>query len=115
MFFMKFLLAFHFLVTLALVGVILIQKSGDSALGIGGNTGGLLTPRGQANLLTKITGGLAILFFVNCIVMATISKPSGKSTSIIDKAAQEQVIDVPSKGGDASPSTKQVNNPQVPQ
>ncbi|MDR1365881.1 MAG: preprotein translocase subunit SecG [Holosporales bacterium] len=93
---MKFLLALHFLVTLALVGVILLQKSGDTALGIGGNSsGGLLTARGQANLLTKMTSWLATIFILNCILMASISKPEHKHVSVIDQASQEQVVDAP--------------------
>ncbi|MDR1475186.1 MAG: preprotein translocase subunit SecG [Holosporales bacterium] len=108
---MKFLLAVHFLVTLALIGIILLQKSGDTALGIGGNSGGLLTPRGQANLLTKVTNWLAVTFILNCILMASISKPERKHTSVIDQAAQDQVIDAPVKIDRAAPQGKA---PEVP-
>ncbi|MDR1032166.1 MAG: preprotein translocase subunit SecG [Holosporales bacterium] len=110
---MKFLLALHFLVTLSLVGVILLQKSGDTALGIGGNSsGGLLTARGQANLLTKITGWLATIFILNCILMASISKPEHKRVSVIDQASQEQIVDAPVKADTPPPAAD--SKPKVP-
>ena len=57
------LLIVHLLIALALVGVILLQRSEGGALGIGGGgVGGLMTGRSSANLLTRATaipgGGL---------------------------------------------------------
>ncbi|NUB15159.1 preprotein translocase subunit SecG [Azospirillum brasilense] len=44
------LLVIHLLIALALVGVILIQRSEGGGLGIGGgNMGGMMSPRGTAN------------------------------------------------------------------
>ena len=57
-----FLLVIHGLITLALVAVILLQRSEGGALGIGGGGGGgLMTARGAANLLTRATTILAAL------------------------------------------------------
>lgn len=69
------LLALHFLVALSLVFVILLQRSDGGALGIGGGAsgGGMFTARGQTNLLTKATAGLAVAFFVLSIVLAILS------------------------------------------
>ena len=54
------LLVIHLMVAAALVGVVLLQKSEGGALGMGGGgSGGFLTGRGTANLLTRITAGLA--------------------------------------------------------
>ena len=48
------LLIVHLLIALALVGVILLQRSEGGALGIGGGgVGGLMTGRSSANLLTQ--------------------------------------------------------------
>ena len=54
------LLIIHLLIALALVGVILLQRSEGGALGIGGGGfGGLMTGRSSANLLTRTTAFLA--------------------------------------------------------
>ncbi len=77
------LLVIHLLIAIALVGVILLQKSEGGALGIGGG-GGMMTARGTANLLTRTTAILAGSFMVTSILLAILSGNSGPSTSIID-------------------------------
>ena len=69
---MTLLLVVHVLLALALTGVILVQRSEGGALGIGGG-GGFMTARGQANLLTRTTAILAVLFFVTSITLALLS------------------------------------------
>ncbi|MGI4877717.1 MAG: preprotein translocase subunit SecG, partial [Janthinobacterium lividum] len=64
-----FILVVHGLISLALVGVILLQKSEGGGLGIGGgNAGGMMTARGAADLLTRSTMILAGLFVATSIV-----------------------------------------------
>ena len=46
------LIVFHLMVVIALVAVVLLQRSEGGALGIGGG-GGFMTGRGQANALTR--------------------------------------------------------------
>ncbi|MGO9756765.1 MAG: preprotein translocase subunit SecG, partial [Roseiarcus sp.] len=48
------LIVIHLLVVIALVGVVLLQRSEGGALGIGGG-GGFMTGRGQANALSRAT------------------------------------------------------------
>lgn len=85
---MNILLIIHILITLALIGVILIQRSeGGGLAGMGGSnpTGGLFSARGAANLLTRATGILATLFFVNCLLMGALSKNQiSRTSSILD-------------------------------
>ena len=59
------LLILHLFVTLALIGVVLLQRSEGGGLGIGSSQGmgAFMTGRGTANLLTRATAGLALLFF----------------------------------------------------
>ena len=57
------LLVAYLLIVLALIAVILLQRSEGGGLGMGGNAGGLMTVRGSANLLTRTTAILAALFF----------------------------------------------------
>jgi preprotein translocase subunit SecG len=69
------LLIVHLFIALALVGVILLQKSEGGALGIGGGggMGGFLTARGAANLLTRTTTILAALFIITSLALAVIA------------------------------------------
>jgi preprotein translocase subunit SecG len=61
------ILVIHLLLAVALIGVILLQRSEGGALGMGGGGGGMsgfLTGRATANLLTRATAVLAALFFL---------------------------------------------------
>jgi preprotein translocase subunit SecG len=90
-----FLLVIHTIIALALVGVILIQRSEGGGLGIGGGGGGpagLMTARGAANLLTRATTILATLFIITSILLAVLAGVSRKSQAIdttLAKPAQE--------------------------
>lgn len=66
------LLTVHSLVVLALIGVVLLQRSEGGALGIGGGGGGMggfMTGRGAANVLTRTTSVLAFLFFSTSLLL----------------------------------------------
>jgi preprotein translocase subunit SecG len=76
-----FLLVLQALIAVALVGVILMQKSEGGGLGMGGSPSGLMSARGAADFLTRATGGLATAFVVLCIVMAVLAA-TRRDTSI---------------------------------
>ena len=67
-------------VTLALIGVILIQKSetGTNALTSSGGLGGVMSSRSASNLLTRTTAILAALFMGICLLLAILSKHQNK-------------------------------------
>jgi preprotein translocase subunit SecG len=90
-----FLLLIHLLIAAALVGVVLLQRSEGGGLGIGGGGGGLMTGRGTANLLTRVTAGLAAAFFVTSISLTLLSKQAGRAVSPLDAPVSSQ----PAKGG----------------
>ncbi|WP_029009777.1 preprotein translocase subunit SecG [Azospirillum halopraeferens] len=78
-------LVIHLLIAVALVGVILIQRSEGGGLGIGGGTmGGMMTARGTANLLTRTTAILAACFMTTSIILAILAGAHRAPTSIID-------------------------------
>ncbi len=86
-----FLLVVHALIALALVTVILLQRSEGGGLGIGGGTGGgMVSVRGAANLLTRATTVLAVLFIGTSILLAVLaagtSKPKAVDTSLVPVA-----------------------------
>ena len=80
------LLVIHLLIALALVGVILLQRSEGGALGIGGG-GGVMSGRAAGNLLTRTTAILATGFFVTSLALALISNSRGQPASIMDQPA----------------------------
>jgi preprotein translocase subunit SecG len=87
------LLVVHILVAIALIGVVLLQRSEGGALGslgggTGGGMGGFMTARGSANLLTRATAVLGALFFVSSIVLTTRLGADRAPTSIVDQPAQ---------------------------
>lgn len=84
------LLVIHLLIALALVGVILIQKSEGGALGgLGGGTmGGMMTGRGTANLLTRTTAVLATAFICTSLVLAIVASNARGPSSILDNVQE---------------------------
>ena len=69
----------HILITIAMVGVILIQRSEGGGLGIGGGggMGGLMSGRGTANILTRATTILAVLFMATSLALTLIATGGG--------------------------------------
>ena len=90
------LLVAYLLIVLALIAVILLQRSEGGGLGMGGNAGGLKTVRGSANLLTRTTAILAALFFATAIGLTVMSQLNRTTSDILDSAAAP---------GEATPST----------
>jgi preprotein translocase subunit SecG len=82
------LLAVHILVAIALVGVILLQKSEGGALGMGGGgMSGFMTGRSTANLLTRVTAVLAAAFMATSILLVVVHNRGRTPHSIIDQGA----------------------------
>ncbi|WP_297369092.1 preprotein translocase subunit SecG [Acidocella sp.] len=77
----KVLLVLHVFVTIALIGVVLIQRSEGGGLGLGGGQGmgSFMTGRGTANLLTRATAILGTVFFINSLVLAMHFKGAASS------------------------------------
>src|SRR5579875_614541 len=92
------LLLIHLFVTIALIGVVLIQRSEGGGLGIGSSQGmgAFMSGRGTANLLTRTTAVLATIFMLLSLGLALLNRgTSGVGGSILD---------VPPAGTRAAPS-----------
>jgi preprotein translocase subunit SecG len=108
------LLIIHLLVTLALIGVVLIQRSEGGGLGIGTSQGmgGFMSGRGTANLLTRTTAILGAIFFGLSLALALLNRGTvGVGRSLLDNpppvsapAAGPALSGAPT-GADPSPST----------
>ncbi|MBL41603.1 MAG: preprotein translocase subunit SecG [Rhodospirillaceae bacterium] len=78
-------LILHIVIAVALVGVVLLQRSEGGALGIGGNPGGgIMSGRGAASALTRTTAVLATAFIATSIVLALLASGDNKNRSIFD-------------------------------
>lgn len=98
-------LMIHLLLAVFLIAVVLLQRSEGGALGIGGGGGGLVSARGAATALTKLTWALAIGFIITSLAL-TIMAAGGKPVSIFDHAGEADPASIPlpslpSSGGDA--------------
>jgi preprotein translocase subunit SecG len=82
------LLIIHLFVTIALIGVVLIQRSEGGGLGIGTSQGmgSFMSGRGTANLLTRTTSILAAIFMALSLTLAILNKggSQGGASSILD-------------------------------
>jgi preprotein translocase subunit SecG len=78
------LIVIHLMVVVALVGVVLLQRSEGGGLGIGGGSG-FMTARGAANALTRATGILAIVFFATSLSLSLIARYGERPIDILDR------------------------------
>lgn len=112
------LITVYLIIVVALIGVILLQRSEGGGLGMGGNSTGLLTVRGSANLLTRTTAILAALFFATAIGLTVLSGVSG-TRGILERAADSvgEGADAPTTVLDAlnalQPSDSELPVPQT--
>jgi len=106
------LLVVHLLIAVALVGVILLQRSEGGALGIGGGGGGLMTGRAAGNLLTRATAILVALFFASSLGLALIDNSRGKAVSPISQIPAS--AGAPVKQAPAAPATAPPAAPAEP-
>ncbi len=83
------LLIVHLLIALALVGVVLLQRSEGGALGMGGSSSGgsLFSARGAATLLTRTTAILACLFIITSLGLSILAGHREKTGSVLDAPA----------------------------
>jgi len=79
------IIVFHLMVVLAMIGVVLLQKSEGGGLGMGGG-GGFLSSRGTANVLTRTTAILAAVFFSTSLILSILAGVERKPTSILGGA-----------------------------
>jgi preprotein translocase subunit SecG len=93
----------HLMIVLAMVGLVLIQKSEGGGLGMGGSGGGgFLSSRGTANVLTRSTAILAALFFATSLFLSILASYDRKPRSILDSGgtpAAPSAPAVPGSGG----------------
>lgn len=83
------IIVIHLLVVIALVGVVLVQRSEGGGLGIGGGSG-FMTARGAANTLTRATGILALAFFATSLTLSIMARYGDRPLDILDRVPTTQ-------------------------
>ena len=83
------LIVIHLMIVLALVGVVLIQRSEGGGLGIGGGSG-FMSARGTANALTRTTAILAALFFATSLTLGVLARYESRPSDILDRIPATQ-------------------------
>jgi preprotein translocase subunit SecG len=110
------ILLIHVMIAVALVGVVLLQRSEGGALGIGGGGGGgFMTGRSAGNALTKTTAILAACFFATSLGLSILASHNRASTPSILPAGSENglaPLQIPEKQAPAAPATPAA--PQAP-
>lgn len=102
---------FHFLIVVqaivaaSLVGIILMQRSEGGGLGMGGSPSGLMSARGAADFLTRMTTILATLFILLSISLAFVAAQKGGTGEIDNSLERTEVPATPTPTPTAPPTT----------
>ena len=99
---LQVILVIHLMIAVALIAVVLMQKSEGGALGIGG--GGMsnfMTGRGTANVLTRTT---AICFMLTSVLLVVIPRLGTQAPSIIPE--NSSILPMPAPGPATAPATQ---------
>jgi len=98
------IIVIHLMVVVALIAVVLLQRSEGGALGIGGGNA-FMSARGQGNVFTKATAILAVAFFVTSLGLTMLTRLQAPPSSILDNVPAN--VPAPAADGTTPPATGQ--------
>jgi preprotein translocase subunit SecG len=104
------LIVIQVFVSIAMIIAVLLQRSEGGALGMGGGgsgLGGLFSPRGAADTLTRTTAVLAVLFFVTSLGLTVLALHGRPQSFLESNPAALQV-------SPAHKNSPQPNNQKLP-
>lgn len=78
------LLVIHLMVAIAMIVLVLLQRSEGGALGIGGGGDAMMSARGLGNAMTRATAILAGVFFLTSIGLTVLGTIENRS-SVLDE------------------------------
>lgn len=104
-------LSIHLVVCLALIGLVLLQRSEGGALGMGGGgSGALMSGRGAADALAKMTQVAGGFFLITSLALTLLSGAgSGEGRSVLDMLPRNAPLTLP-----ATPAPTQTPTPTQP-
>ncbi|MGL4321355.1 MAG: preprotein translocase subunit SecG [Paracoccaceae bacterium] len=80
------ILAIHLILALLLVGVVLLQRSEGGGLGMGGGGGGgVMSGRGAASALTRLTWILTAAFICTSVTLTILAAAGSSASSVTDQ------------------------------
>ncbi|MGB0959057.1 MAG: preprotein translocase subunit SecG [Halocynthiibacter sp.] len=92
------ILVVHLILSIALIGIVLLQRSEGGGLGMGGGGGGdgIMSGRSAATALSKLTWILAAGFFATSVTMTIIAAKNSSGNSVIDQiGAKAPTVEAP--------------------
>lgn len=92
----QFLVILQGTVAFGLVVTILMQRSEGGGLGVGGSPSGLMSARGAADFMTRLTSFLAVLFISLSVALAFVAAKQSAGTAI-DDSFERAPIDAPTE------------------
>lgn len=106
-------LTIHLILALLLIGVVLLQRSEGGGLGMG-STGGVMSNRGAATALSKVTWILATAFIVTSITLTVLAARGTNTGSIADQIAAPASGDATTPAAPATDSTLPTGSDLLP-
>lgn len=102
----------HLMVVLAMIGLVLLQRSEGGALGIGGGGGGnFMSGRGAGNVLTRSTAIFAAAFFATSIALTVLARIESRPADILDRLQTEAPIGAPVPTAPVAPAPAEAPAP----
>ncbi len=102
---MTLLLVLHVVIAIAIIVLVLLQhgKGADAGAAFGSGAGASATvfgAQGAGNFLTRLTAGLATLFFVSSLALAYFSgtQLEGQGASVVDRV-DTSTVPIPEENG----------------
>lgn len=114
------ILLIHLLLTLALIGVVLLQRSEGGGLGMGGGGGGAVSGRSAATALGKLTWVLGFGLFATSLTLTIIAAQTSSGASVLDRLTdtppprEAPAPELPESDGGLLPPTADDDAPLTP-
>jgi preprotein translocase subunit SecG len=111
---LSILLTIHIIVCIALILVILMQRSEGGGLGMGGSPSGLMSARGATDFLTRTTAILATMFILLSISLAFVAAKKGGTGEIDSSLQRTEVPTAPAAPVTTAPANAAAPATEVP-
>src|SRR5690349_184780 len=109
---LQVVLVIHLMIAVALIAVVLMQKSEGGALGIGGGMSNFMTGGGTANVLTRTTAILAACFMLTSVLLVILPRLGTQAPSIIPESST--TLPLPTPVAPAAPQPTAPAKPATP-
>lgn len=108
-------LIIHLILALCLIGIVLLQRSEGGGLGMGGGGGGgIMSNRGAATALGKLTWGFAIAFIITSMTLTVFAAQNSGGSSVIEQIGGQASEDVAPSIDNLLPPTPSTGDTEGP-